>query len=37
MAQYFALPNRVAQGYMLLFREKVRLKTAFSYKTVGEC
>jgi transposase len=34
MAQYFALPNRVAQGYMLLFREKLRLKTAFSYKTI---
>jgi transposase len=34
MAQYFALPNRVAQGYLLLFREKLRLKTVFSYKTI---
>ncbi|MDR0493789.1 MAG: transposase [Nitrososphaerota archaeon] len=34
MAQYFALPNRAAQGYMRLFREKLHLKTEFSYKTI---
>jgi transposase len=34
MAQYFGLSNRVAQGYMLLFKEKLHLTTIFSYKTI---
>jgi transposase len=34
MAQYFGLSNRAAQGYMLLFKEKLRLTTIFSYKTI---
>ena len=34
MAQYFGLSNRVAQGYMLLFKEKLRLTSLFSYKTI---
>jgi len=33
MAQYFGLSNRVAQGYMLLFKEKLDLTTVHSYKT----
>ena len=34
MAQYFCLSNRVGQGYLLLFKEKLHLKNSFSYKTV---
>jgi transposase len=34
MAQYFDLSNRVAQGYMLLSKEKLYLTTTFSYKTI---
>jgi transposase len=34
MAQYFGLSNRAAQGYMLLFKEKLELTTTFSYKTI---
>jgi len=34
MAQYFGLSNRAAQGYMLLFKEKLALTTAYSYKTI---
>jgi transposase len=34
MAQYFSLSNRVTQGYMLLFKEKLRLTSTFSYKTI---
>ena len=34
MAQYFGLSNRVAQGYMLLFKEKLDLTTVYSYKTI---
>lgn len=34
MAQYFCVSNRVAQGYMLLFKEKLHLKKLFSYKTI---
>jgi transposase len=34
MAQYFGLSNRAAQGYMLLFKEKLDLTTIYSYKTI---
>ncbi|MDR0460668.1 MAG: hypothetical protein LBH62_04430 [Nitrososphaerota archaeon] len=34
MAQYFGLSNRVAQGYMPLFKEKLDLTTVYSYKTI---
>jgi transposase len=34
MAQYFDLSNRAAQGYMLLFKEKLNLTTTYSYKTI---
>jgi len=34
MAQYFGLSNRVAQGYMILFKEKIGLTTTYSYKTI---
>ncbi|MDR0372103.1 MAG: hypothetical protein LBI79_00850 [Nitrososphaerota archaeon] len=34
MAQYFGLSNRVTQGYMILFKEKLRLTSLFSYKTI---
>lgn len=34
MSQYFCLSNRAAQGYLLLFREKLRIKVLFSYKTI---
>ncbi|MCL2135716.1 MAG: hypothetical protein FWH37_09285 [Candidatus Bathyarchaeota archaeon] len=34
MAQYFGLSNRVAQGYMILFKEKLCLTSLFSYKTI---
>jgi len=34
MAQYFGLSNRVAHGYMLLFKEKLCLTSLFSYKTI---
>ncbi|MDR0372936.1 MAG: hypothetical protein LBI79_05195 [Nitrososphaerota archaeon] len=34
MAQYFGLSNRAAQGYMLLFKEKLHLTSLFSYKTI---
>ncbi|MDR1993658.1 MAG: hypothetical protein LBQ98_09275, partial [Nitrososphaerota archaeon] len=32
--QYFGLSNRVTQGYMILFKEKLRLTCLFSYKTI---
>lgn len=34
MQQYFGVSNRVAEGYELLFFEKMQLKKAFSYKTI---
>jgi transposase len=34
LAQYFGLSNRAAQGYMLLFKEKLCLTNLFSYKTI---
>ncbi|MDR0461610.1 MAG: hypothetical protein LBH62_09370 [Nitrososphaerota archaeon] len=34
IAQYFGLSNRVAQGYMLLFKEKIGFTTVYSYKTI---
>lgn len=34
MQQYFCVSNRVAEGYALLFFEKLQLKKAFSYKTI---
>jgi len=34
MAQYFGLSNRAAQGYMILFKEKLDLTTTYSYKTI---
>ena len=34
MSQYFGLSNRAAQGYMLLFKEKLDLTTTYSYKTI---
>ena len=34
LAQYFGLSNRVAQGYMLLFKEKIGFTTVYSYKTI---
>jgi transposase len=34
MQQYFGISNRVAEGYELLFFEKMRLTKAISYKTI---
>ncbi|MDR0460663.1 MAG: hypothetical protein LBH62_04405 [Nitrososphaerota archaeon] len=34
LTQYFGLSNRVAQGYMLLFKEKLGFTTVYSYKTI---
>jgi transposase len=34
MQQYFSISNRVAEGYELLFFEKMQLMKAFSYKTI---
>jgi transposase len=34
MAQYFSLSNRATQGYMILFKEKLRLTSLFSYNTI---
>ena len=34
MQQYFCVSNRVAAGLVLLFREKMGIKQAFSYKTI---
>ena len=34
MQQYFGVANRVAAGLVLLFREKMGIKQAFSYKTI---
>jgi len=34
IAQYFGLSNRIAQGYLMLFKEKLHLTTLFSYKTL---
>ena len=34
MAQYLGLSNRAAQGYMILFKEKLGLTTTYSYKTI---
>ena len=34
MQQYFCVSNRVAAGLVLLFREKMKIKQAFSYKTI---
>lgn len=31
---YFGVPNRVAEGLLLLFREKLGLRADFSYKTI---
>jgi transposase len=34
MQQYFGVSNRVAEGLVLLFREKMRIRNTFSYKTI---
>lgn len=34
MQQYFCVSNRVAEGLVKLFMEKMRIKGAFSYKTI---
>lgn len=34
MQQYFGVSNRVAEGMVLLFREKMRFANTFSYKTI---
>ena len=34
MQQYFCVANRMAAGLVLLFREKMGIKQAFSYKTI---
>lgn len=34
MQQYFGVSNRVAEGLVRLFMEKMRIKDAFSYKTI---
>lgn len=34
MQQYFSVSNRVTEGLVLLFREKLRMKNTFSYKTI---
>lgn len=34
MQQYFSVSNRVAEGLVRLFKEKMRIKNAFSYKTI---
>lgn len=34
MQQYFCVGNRTTAGFVLLFQEKMRIKRAFSYKTV---
>lgn len=34
MQQYFCVVNRMAAGLVLLFREKMGIKQAFSYKTI---
>jgi len=34
MQQYFCVANRVAEGLVLLFQEKMRIKQSFSYKTI---
>ncbi len=34
MQQYFGVSNRVASGLVLLFKEKMRFKDTFSYKTI---
>ncbi|MCS4542101.1 MAG: hypothetical protein HY929_07280 [Euryarchaeota archaeon] len=34
MQQYFCASNRTAEGLVLLFKEKMRIAKAFSYKTI---
>lgn len=34
MQQYFGVSNRVAEGLVMLFREKMRIRSTFSYKTI---
>jgi len=34
MQQYFCVPNRIAEGLVRLFMEKLKLKDTFSYKTI---
>ena len=34
MQAYFGMPNRVAQGFLRLFGEKLGIPTRFSYKTI---
>lgn len=34
MQAYFGMPNRVAQGFLRLFMEKLRISSEFSYKTI---
>ncbi len=34
MQAYFGMPNRVAQGFLRLFGEKMGIPTRFSYKTI---
>ena len=34
MQAYFGMPNRVAQGFLRLFGEKLAVSSEFSYKTI---
>ena len=34
MQSYFGVSNRVAEGFLRLFREKLRIESDFSYKTI---
>src|SRR4030042_1258711 len=34
MQQYFCYANRQSEGLVVLFNEKMRIKTLFSYKTI---
>jgi hypothetical protein len=34
MQQYFCYANRQSEGLVILFKEKMRIKTLFSYKTI---
>ena len=34
MQSYFGVSNRVAEGFARLFREKLGIKSDFSYKTI---
>jgi transposase len=34
MQTYFGMPNRIAQGFLRLFMEKLGISSEFSYKTI---